>query len=74
MLNRKTIRCKLRMEKYIADTYWPERQRVIQIQLHAGMNRLRNEDKKLAALKAQCEKEGITVEDYYELIKRAERA
>lgn len=71
VFTRKTIRCKIRFERYIAHPYWPERERVIKIQLHSGMNRLKSDDKKRDALRGQCEKEGITLEDYEALLEKA---
>lgn len=70
---RKTIRCQIAFESYIAHPYWPERERVISIELKSGVNRLKLEDKKEAALKSQCEKEGITLADYREFIEKAAR-
>ncbi len=70
---RKTFKCVLEFQNYIAHPYWPERDRVISIDLKSGVNRLKNDDKKLAALKGQCEKEGITLDNYYALIETAKR-
>ena len=73
MPSRKVIRCAIRFESYIAHPYWPEREQVIQIQLHSGVNRLKNEDKKKAAMKAECEKRGLTLADYDKLVLLADR-
>lgn len=70
---RKTIRCAIQFESYIAHPYWPEREKAIRIQLHSGVNRLKNDDKKVAAIKGQCEKEGITVEEYEKMLGLAGR-
>jgi len=72
-MQRKQLVVEIAMESYIAHPFWPEREHVIRIELHAGLNRLRNEEKKVAALKGQLEKEGLTVEDYHELQRRAAR-
>ena len=73
MQERKEITCVLSMESYIAHPYWPEREKVIGIQLRSGVNRLKLEDKKLAALKSECEKQGITLADYYSFVEKAAR-
>jgi hypothetical protein len=61
------------MEKYIAHPYWQEREEVIRIQRDSGMNRQKSDEKRMAALKAQLNKVGSSLEQYRELEKRAER-
>jgi len=73
LAERKTIECVIQFESYIAHPYWPEREQSIQIELRSGVNRLKNDDKKVAALRAECGKRGITLEDYRELKRLAAR-
>jgi hypothetical protein len=61
------------MGSYIAHPYWPEKELVISIELKSGVNRLKLEDKKRAALKSQCEKEGISIADYHKFVEMAAR-
>jgi len=70
---RKVLRCVFEFENYIAHPYWPECDRVISIDLHSGVNRLKIEHKKLAALKGQCQKEGITLDAYDAMIESSKR-
>jgi len=63
-MKRKTIEVTLTMEKYVAHPYWPEREFVIRMQKDSGMNRQKSEEKRQAALKAQVEKSGFTLDDY----------
>ena len=72
-MSRKEVTVEIAMESYIAHPYWPEREQLIQIQLLSGINRLKNDDKKLAALKGQLEKDGLTMADYENLKVRAAR-
>ena len=61
----------LRMNNYIAHPFWSARNTVIEIEKKSGVNRQRSEDKRIAALKAQCEKMGLTYEDYLRLKEEA---
>lgn len=70
---RKTINIGIIMDAYIAHPYWPERERVIRIQRNSGMARQKTDEKRDAALKAQLGKEGVTMEEYHELVKKAAR-
>lgn len=72
-MNRKTLALEVMFKSYLAHPYWPERERVISIQKSSGMNRQKSDDKRQAALKAQCDKEGITIAEFLELEKRASR-
>jgi len=58
------IQIELLMESYIAHPFWPARNRVIEIEKKSGVNRQRSEDKRQAALKAECERQGYTMEQY----------
>lgn len=57
----------LTLKSYIAHPYWDVRNRVIDIEKKSGVNRQRSEEKRQAALKAECEKQGITLADYEQL-------
>lgn len=57
----------LEMQSYIAHPYWPARNLVIEIEKKSGVNRQKSEEKRIAALKAECGKQGITYERYLEL-------
>ena len=70
-MNRRELKCELLMEKYIAHPYWQAREEVIRIQRDSGMNRQKSDEKRAAALKAQLNKVGLTLEQYGELEKRA---
>jgi len=61
----------LEMQSYIAHPFWPARSQCIDIEKKSGVNRQRSEDKRLAALKAECDKQGITYERYLELREEA---
>jgi hypothetical protein len=52
------------MTNYIAHPYWPARNRVIEIEKKSGVNRQKSDEKRQAALKAECEKEGYTLAQY----------
>ncbi len=73
MSNRKELKCELLMEKYIAHPYWQEREELIRIQRDSGMNRQKSDDKRAAALKAQLNKAGLSLEQYRELERSAAR-
>jgi len=72
-MDRKTLTIEVAMESYIAHPYWPERERVIQIELHSHVKMLKSDDKKAAAIKGQLEKDGLTLEDFEELKRKAAR-
>jgi hypothetical protein len=44
---------------------------VIEIEKKSGMNRARSEDKRMAALKAECAKQGFTLEQYEQFKREA---
>jgi len=72
-VDRKTLTLEVLFELYVAHPYWPQRERVISIQKNSGMNRQKSEDKRQAALIAQCEREGLTLTEYHELQELAAR-
>jgi len=69
----KTISIKLSMLNYIAHPFWPETNARIEIEKKSGVNRQRSDDKRVAALKAECGKQGIAYERYLELVKLSKR-
>jgi len=62
-----TVKVTLAMHSYIAHPFWPSRNLCIEIEKKSGVNRQKSEDKRVAALKAECGKHGITYERYLEL-------
>jgi len=67
------VKVVLEMESYIAHPYWPERNMVIEIEKKSGCNRQKSEEKRVAAIKAECLRIGITYDRYLELKKIAAR-
>ena len=61
----------LEMTNYIAHPFWPARNTCIEIEKKSGVNRQKSEEKRVAALKAECTKQGITYERYLELREEA---
>ena len=59
--------------RYIADPYWPEMHRLIDIQKTSGFNRARSEEARNKALDAFLKNNGMTLEDYEELERLARR-
>jgi len=66
------VRVTLRLTNYIANPYWPQKNRVIEIEKKSGVARQRSEDKRIAALKSECSRQGLTYEDYLRLKREAE--
>lgn len=66
-----TIQVELMMNNYIAHPFWPARNRVIEIEKKSGCNRQKSEDKRLAAIKAECSKQGYTYEQYLKFVEEA---
>ena len=62
MSQRKELKCELLMDRYIAHPYWSAREELIRIQRDSGMNRQKSDEKRAAALKAQLNKVGLTIE------------
>jgi hypothetical protein len=64
----------IRFDKgYIAHPYWPEREKLINIQKGSGINRARSEDKRQKTLAAWLGAHDLTIEQYRELEIRANR-
>jgi len=57
----------LQMRSYIAHPFWDARNKVIEIEKKSGVNRQKSEEKRTAALRAQCDKMGCTLDDYERL-------
>lgn len=60
-----------RLDNYIAHPFWPAKNTVIDIEKKSGVNRQKSEEKRQAALKAECARQGITLLDYEQLKKEA---
>jgi hypothetical protein len=58
---------------YVAHPYWPELEKVINIQKESGTRRARSEANRVKALSDHLHKIGMTNEQYVELMKKAER-
>lgn len=58
---------------YIAQPYWPEMYRLIEIQKRSGVNRARSEESRRKALESMLKSEGMSLEDYEELSRLALR-
>lgn len=58
---------------YIAHPYWPERERLINIQKESGTKRARSEGKAKQALDAYLSARGMTQEEYADLVAKADR-
>ena len=56
---------------YIAHPFWPARNRVIEIEKKSGVNRQKSEEKRQAALKAECERQGFTLAQYEQFKREA---
>src|SRR3954464_3041525 len=63
----------LLIKSYIANPYWPEKAKLVDLQKMSGMNRARSEDKKDLALRRFLEKQNLTMEDYVQLQEQANR-
>jgi len=61
----------LRMQSYIAHPFWPARNSCIEIEKKSGVNRQKSDEKREAALKAECTRQGITYSRYLELREEA---
>jgi len=57
----------LTLESYIAHPYWPARNKCIEIEKKSGVNRQKSDEKRVAALKAECTRQGVTYEAYLDL-------
>lgn len=67
----KRIKICLEFVNYIAHPYWPARNTCIEIEKKSGVNRQKSDEKRVAALKAECERQGITYDRYLELRQEA---
>lgn len=68
------IQMRIKFEKgYIAHPYWPQRERVINIQKVSGMNRAKSEAKRADALNAHLRTLDMTREQYDQLMAQADR-
>lgn len=58
---------------YIADPYWPEMEKIINIQKASGFNRIRSEERRVKALEDYLQTIGMSMDEYRELEKLARR-
>ena len=58
---------------YIGHPYWPEREKLINIQKESGINRARNPDKRQKSLRAWLDAHSLSLDDYHALEVRAAR-
>lgn len=63
----------IHLHSYVAHPYWPERERVINIQKESGMNRARSAANRRKALEEYLRNEGMTLADYDALVALADR-
>jgi hypothetical protein len=68
-----TINVTAHVHSYIAHPYWPERERLINIQKESGMNRARSAANRRKALEEYLRGEGMTLADYDALVALADR-
>ena len=61
----------LKMTSYIAHPFWPARNTCIEVEKKSGVNRQKSDEKRVAALKAECSRQGITYDQYLDLRKQA---
>jgi len=70
-MSRILLHAELRLSNYIAHPFWPEVNAAIDIEKKSGVNRQKSEEKRRAALQAECGKRGLTLEDYEKLKAKA---
>ena len=58
---------------YIANPYWPAREKLINIQKESGINRVRSQEKRPKVLDAYLKSKGLTLADYQALEVTASR-
>ena len=58
------ISIELTMQNYIAHPFWPARNLCIDIEKKSGVNRQKSEEKRRAALEAECGKRDMSYDDY----------
>jgi hypothetical protein len=61
----------LEITSYIAHPYWPAKNQCIEIEKKSGVNRQKSEEKRVSALKAECQHQGISYDRYLELREEA---
>lgn len=60
----KSFKIEMLLNNYIAHPFWPETNLCIDIEKKSGVNRQKSEDKRKAALEAECGKREMTYADY----------
>lgn len=61
----------LMLKNHISHPYWAEKELTIRIEKDSGCNRLKSPEKKVSAIKAQCDIVGISYESYLDAVKAA---
>lgn len=69
-----TYRVKLAMRSYIADPYWAEQERIINIRKQSGVDRSRSEEKRSKVLADFLKRISMTTDEFKTLQARAERS
>jgi len=59
---------KIALDSYIADPYWPEKEREISIRKQSGIDRARSEDKREQSLSAFLKRIGMTEKEYAQIV------
>lgn len=67
------IEVELSYASYIAHPFWPETNARIEIEKKSGVNRQKSDDKRAAALKAECSRQGFTYARYLEMVELSQR-
>jgi len=67
------IHVTLKLRNYIAHPFWPETNACIEIEKKSGANRQKSDDKRRAALTAECDKQGVSYERYLEMKQMSKR-
>jgi len=68
-----TYRVTLKIDKYIAHPFWNETSEIVNIQKVSGVNRVRSEDKRDAALTSYLKKQGMSAKEYDALVEKSQR-
>lgn len=68
-----TYAIEVELHSYIADPYWPEVEKVINIQKQSGMNRARSSANARKALEEYLRSEQMTLADYDKLVELSKR-
>lgn len=67
------IEIRILFMNYIAHPFWPETNACIEIEKKSGANRQKSDDKRKAAIEAECERQEVTYEHYLEMKQLSKR-